>query len=128
MARYATGKKSKAISDITGFKVNYPQLKTTWDNLRVEPEEFDIKHHQLTPAKNVFDATALALNKLNTLLDASTRVTSIVVPDPASSDTNIDFMIAVVAVGTVYSVVADVVVRSTFLFTNELAKEKSLRL
>jgi hypothetical protein len=35
---------------------------------------------------------------------------------------------AVVAVGTVYSVVSDVVVRSTFLFTNELAKEKSLRL
>ena len=59
MARYATGKKSKAISDISGFKVNYPQLKTTWDNLRVEPEEFDIKHPQLTPAKNGFDATAL---------------------------------------------------------------------
>ena len=30
--------------------------------------------------------------------------------------------------GTVYKVVADVEVRSTFLFTNELAKEKSLRL
>jgi len=59
MARYATGKKSKAISDITGFKVNYKSLKTTYDNLRVEPSEFDIKHPQLTPAKNVFDATAL---------------------------------------------------------------------
>ena len=59
MARYATGKKSKAISDITGFKVNYTSLKTTYDNLRVEPSEFDIKHPQLTPAKNVFDATAL---------------------------------------------------------------------
>ena len=47
---------------------------------------------------------------------------------PESSDTSIDFIIAVVAVGTVYSVVADVVVRSTFLFTNVLAKEKSLRL
>ena len=59
MARYATGKKSKAISDITGFKVNYTSLKTTYDKLRVEPSEFDIKHPQLTPAKNVFDATAL---------------------------------------------------------------------
>ena len=59
MARYATGKKSKAISDITGFKVNYSSLKTTYDNLRVEPEEFDPKHPQLTPAKNVVDATAL---------------------------------------------------------------------
>jgi len=59
MARYASGRKSKAISDITGFKVNYTSLKTTYDHLRVEPEEFDIKHPQLTPAKNVVDATAL---------------------------------------------------------------------
>ena len=59
MARYASGRKSKAISDITGFKVNYTSLKTTYDNLRVEREEFDIKHPQLTPAKNVVDATAL---------------------------------------------------------------------
>ena len=59
MARYASGKKSKAISDISGFKVNYTDLKTTYDNLRVEAEEFDPKHPQLTPAKNVVDATAL---------------------------------------------------------------------
>ena len=59
MARYASGRKSKAISDISGFKVRYTSLKTTYDNLRVEPSEFDVKHPQLTPAKNVFDATAL---------------------------------------------------------------------
>ena len=59
MAKFATGKKSKAISDISGFRVPYPQLKTTWDNLRVEPEEYSPKHPQLTPAKNVVDATAL---------------------------------------------------------------------
>lgn len=59
MAKFATGKKSQAISDISGFKVPYAKLKTTWDNLRVEPEEFDPKHPQLTPAKNVVDATAL---------------------------------------------------------------------
>jgi len=59
MARYASGKKSQAISDISGAKVPYTQLKTTWDNLRVEPSEFDPKHPQLTPAKNVIDATAL---------------------------------------------------------------------
>ena len=57
--RFATGKKSKAISDVTGFEVRYPQLKTTWNNLRVEPSEFDPKHPQLTPATNVIDATAL---------------------------------------------------------------------
>ena len=59
MARYARGKKSNAMSDISGFKVKYKNLKTTWDNLRVEPEEYDPKHPQLTPAKNVIDATAL---------------------------------------------------------------------
>ena len=59
MAKYATGKKSFGTSDITGFRVRYPKLMTTWNNLRVEPEEFDIKHPQLTPAKNIFDATAL---------------------------------------------------------------------
>ena len=51
MPRYASGKKSKAISDITGFKVPYTSLRTTYDNLRVEKEEFDPKHPQLTPAK-----------------------------------------------------------------------------
>jgi hypothetical protein len=33
----------------------------------------------------------------------------------------------VVADGTVYNIVADVEVKSTFLFTNELAKEICLR-
>ena len=47
------------MSDISGFKVKYKNLKTTWDNLRVEPEEYDPKQPQLTPAKNVIDATAL---------------------------------------------------------------------
>ena len=47
------------MSDISGFKVRYKDLKTTWDNLRVEPEEFDPKQPQLTPVKNVIDATAL---------------------------------------------------------------------
>ena len=58
-ARRAKGKKSVAISDRSGFKVPYRSLKTTWDGLRVEPEEWEPKHPQLTPAKNVIDATAL---------------------------------------------------------------------
>ena len=68
------------------------------------------------------------LKRLNTASYASVIVTVIVSALPESSDTNIDFIIAVVADGTVYSVVADVVVKSTFLFTNELAKEVCLRL
>jgi hypothetical protein len=59
MAKYARGKKSLAISDISGLRVPYPQLKTTWDGLRVSPEDWEPKQPQLTPAKNVVDATAL---------------------------------------------------------------------
>lgn len=58
-ARKAKGKKSVAIGDISGFKIPYKELKTTWEGFRVEPEDFDPKHPQLTPAKNVIDATAL---------------------------------------------------------------------
>ena len=68
------------------------------------------------------------LNKLNTLSLVSVIVTVIVSAFPESSDTNIDLTIDVEKLGTVYKVVADVEVKSTFLFINELAKEKSLRL
>ena len=57
--RYAKGKKSLAISDRSGLRVPYTQLKTTWDGLRVSPEDWEPKQPQLTPAKNVVDATAL---------------------------------------------------------------------
>jgi hypothetical protein len=59
MAKYAKGKKSYAISDRGGQRVRYTQLKTTWDGLRVAPEEWEPKHPQLTPVKNVIDAQQL---------------------------------------------------------------------
>ena len=55
MARFATGKKSKALCDRCGFKYPYLSLKTEWNGLRVCPECFEVKHPQLTP-KSVFDA------------------------------------------------------------------------
>jgi hypothetical protein len=57
--KYAKGKRSLAISDRSGLRVPYTQLKTTWDGLRVSPEDWEPKQPQLTPAKNVVDATAL---------------------------------------------------------------------
>ena len=59
---------------------------------------------------------ALSLNKLNIAPLEFTRVIVIVLPDPASSDTNNDFTTEVINDGTVYSVVKFVVVKSTFLF------------
>jgi hypothetical protein len=67
------------------------------------------------------DAMDLVLNKLNTASLVSVTVTVIVSALPESSDTSIDFITAVVAVGTVYNVVALVLVKSIFLFTKELA-------
>ena len=64
---------------------------------------------------------ALTLKRLKTASSVSVRVTVIVSAFPESSDTSIDLITAVVAVGTVYKVVADVLVRSYFLFTNVLA-------
>ena len=75
------------------------------------------------------DLTSTSATTLYTVPDASTAIVKsiLVSEDSGNSDTIIDFIIAVVASGTVYSVVADVVVKSTFLFTNELAKEIRLR-
>ena len=64
---------------------------------------------------------ALTLNRLKTALSVSVIVMVIVSAFPESSDTRIDLMTAVVADGTVYKVVALVLVKSTFLFTNVLA-------
>jgi len=69
---------------------------------------------------------ALTLNRLKTASSVSVIVTVIVSALPESSDTIIDFITAVVAVGTVYNVVALVLVKSTFLFTNVLANEASV--
>ena len=64
----------------------------------------------------VFAPTALTLNTLNTAEAESVMVTVMVSALPESSDTRIDLIIAVVAVGHVYSVVAVVAVKSTFAF------------
>ena len=64
---------------------------------------------------------ALTLKRLKTALSVSVIVTVIVSAFPESSDTRMDLITAVVADGTVYKVVADVLVKSTFLFTNVLA-------
>ena len=67
------------------------------------------------------DDTALTLKRLKTASSVSVIVIVIVSPLPETSDTRMDLITAVVAVGTVYNVVADVLVKSTFLFTNVFA-------
>ena len=73
---------------------------------------------------------ALTLKRLKTASSVSVIVIVIVSPLPESSDTRIDLITAVVADGTVYNVVADVLVKSFFLFTNvlEYINKKVLKL
>jgi hypothetical protein len=59
MPVYAKGRKSVAISDRSGFRVPYRNLRTEWNGFRVAPDEYEPKHPQLTPPKNIIDATAL---------------------------------------------------------------------
>jgi hypothetical protein len=59
---------------------------------------------------------ALTLKRLNTASLASVIVTVIVSALPLSSETKIDLTSDVVAAGHVYSVVAAVVVKSSFAF------------
>ena len=57
--KFAKGKKSYAISDIGGHRVPYTRLKTQWDGLRVDAEEYSPKHPQLDPPRQIVDAVAL---------------------------------------------------------------------
>ena len=57
--RHAQGKYSFGYCDITGAKVPYRKLRTTWEGLRVSPEAYEEKHPQLTPARNIHDSMSL---------------------------------------------------------------------
>ena len=59
MPVYAKGKRALAISDRSGFRIPSKNLKSEWTWLRVSPEDYEPKNPQLTPAKNIVDATAL---------------------------------------------------------------------
>jgi hypothetical protein len=59
MPVYAKGKKALAICDRSGFRIPYKNLRTEWTGFRVAPDEYEPKNPQLTPPKNIIDATAL---------------------------------------------------------------------
>ena len=51
MAKFASGKKSWAISDRSGFRYPYKVMKREWNGLLVGPDEYDPKQPQLQPVK-----------------------------------------------------------------------------
>ena len=59
MAKYATGKYAKAISDRSGLEFPYNEMVREWNGSFVHISEFEPKHPQLDPSYHPADAIAL---------------------------------------------------------------------
>jgi len=75
MSKFATGRNSYAISDRSGFRYRYRDMRKEWNGLLVGKDEFELKQPQLGPFRKVSDPEALK--------DAR----------PESPDTNTPFMV-----------------------------------
>ena len=59
MAKFASGKHAFAISDRSGQRYLYRDMKREWNGLLVGPDEYEEKHPQLGPFRKVDDPQAL---------------------------------------------------------------------
>lgn len=59
MARFATGKDSYGISDRSGFRYRLREMRREWNGALVGPDEYEEKHPQLEPPRNVIDPEAV---------------------------------------------------------------------
>ena len=59
MAKWATGKRSQAISDRSGMAFPYTEMVKEWNGSLVHISEFEPKHPQIRRKHNVADAIAL---------------------------------------------------------------------
>ncbi len=59
MSNFATGKKSKAISDRSGMGFPYDEMRKEWNGALVHQSEFEAKHPQLEPKVYKGDAQGL---------------------------------------------------------------------
>ncbi len=59
MAKFASGKNAYAISDRSGFRYRYRDMRMEWNGLLVGADEFEAKHPQLGPFRKVNDPQAL---------------------------------------------------------------------
>ena len=59
MAKYATGKYSKAISDRSGMEYPYNEMVKEWNGSLVHYTEFEAKHPQIRRRRTTADAIAL---------------------------------------------------------------------
>ena len=59
MSKFAKGTSAYAISDRSGMRYKYRDMKKEWNGLLVGPDEFEPKHPQLGPFKSAADPQAL---------------------------------------------------------------------
>lgn len=59
MARFASGKRAYGISDRSGFRYRKADMRKEWNGLLVGPDEYEPKHPQLTPPRNISDPQAI---------------------------------------------------------------------
>jgi len=59
MGKFASGKNSYFISDRSGQRYRYKDARREWTGSIVGPDEFEPKHPQLFPVRNVSDVQAL---------------------------------------------------------------------
>ena len=59
MSNFATGKKSKAISDRSGMAFPYTEMLKEWNGSFVHTSEFESKHPQIEPKAHKADAVGL---------------------------------------------------------------------
>lgn len=59
MSKFATGKFAYAISDRSGFRYRYRDMRKEWTGALVGKDEYEPKQPQLGPFRKVVDAQAL---------------------------------------------------------------------
>ena len=84
MAKYATGKYAKAISDRSGMEFPYREMVREWNGSFVHVSEFEPKQPQLEPKPNAGDGVALR----NVRTDRSEPPTAVLLPNNPFTITN----------------------------------------
>ena len=84
MAKYATGKYAKAISDRSGMEFPYKEMVREWNGAFVHFTEFEPKQPQLEPKPNGADGVSL----LNTRTDRTEPPTAVALPKDPFTVTN----------------------------------------
>lgn len=59
MARFASGKDAYGISDRSGFRYRLRDMKREWTGMLVGPDEYEEKHPQIEPRRNIPDVEAI---------------------------------------------------------------------